>query len=380
MRGIERQLRVAFYAPLKGPDHPVPSGDRAFARLLIGALKRGGSGVEPPSGLRTYLSTPDRHRQISIEADARDEVERIGKDWSSRGGAPDVWFTYHPYYKAPDLLGPKLTRRFGIPYVTAEASHAPKRAAGAWARWHDAAETSLMAADLHFCLTAVDREGLIRLGVPGKLVDLPPFVEISAASATPSPGGRRGGTPVRLITVAMMRPGAKLASYRALAEALRILGRTRDWHLTVIGDGPARDEVRRFFVDLPPDRLDWAGERPADAVPSALSDADLLVWPGLGEAFGMVYLEAGSVGLPALAMRSGGVESVVRDGATGLLTPEGDVPTYAAALGRLIGDPEERRRLGSGARRFVHTERTVGTAADILSDALSPLMERGSRS
>ena len=31
--------------------------------------------------------------------------------------APDVWFTYHVHHKAPDLLGPAVSRALGIPYV-----------------------------------------------------------------------------------------------------------------------------------------------------------------------------------------------------------------------------------------------------------------------
>ena len=35
-------MRIAFYAPLKPPDHPVPSGDRRMARLLMAALATAG--------------------------------------------------------------------------------------------------------------------------------------------------------------------------------------------------------------------------------------------------------------------------------------------------------------------------------------------------
>jgi hypothetical protein len=36
--------RVAFYAPLKAPDHDTPSGDRRMAELLVGALELAGNG------------------------------------------------------------------------------------------------------------------------------------------------------------------------------------------------------------------------------------------------------------------------------------------------------------------------------------------------
>ena len=62
----------------------------------------------------------------------RDEAARLTKLWH-RDGKPDLWFTYHPYYKAPDLIGPELASAFAVPYVTAEASYSRRRNAGLWA-------------------------------------------------------------------------------------------------------------------------------------------------------------------------------------------------------------------------------------------------------
>ncbi len=46
-------MRVTFYAPLKPPDHEVPSGDRRMARLLIQALELAGHEVEVAARLRS---------------------------------------------------------------------------------------------------------------------------------------------------------------------------------------------------------------------------------------------------------------------------------------------------------------------------------------
>ncbi len=83
----------------------------------------------------------------------------------------------------------------------------------------------------------------------------------------------------------------------------------------------------------------------------------------------MAYLEASARGLPIVAMRSGGVEAVVRDGETGLLTPEGDSAAFAGALRRMIDDAPLRDRLGECGRRFVTGERSLASAAGRL-DAL----------
>ncbi len=60
------------------------------------------------------------------------EISRLSTLWASKG-KPDLWFCYHPYYKAPDLIGPKLASAFAIPYVTAEASYSSRRNIGVWA-------------------------------------------------------------------------------------------------------------------------------------------------------------------------------------------------------------------------------------------------------
>lgn len=361
-------MRIAFYAPLKAPDHPVPSGDRQMARLLLAALRAGGHAVELVSTFRSFLSSPDSDRMRAVEIAAEDEAGRVAVRWKAEG-RPDLWFCYHPYYKAPDLLGPRLAARFGLPYAAAEASHAEKRARGPWAAWHDLNEAALSAADLQVCFTPRDAAGLAGLVSPERILLLPPFIDAGPFGATARQ--HRGAGPVELVTVAMMRAGDKARSFAFLAAALAALPGGLDWRLTVVGDGPERDAVRALFAGLPEERIAWAGQRDAAGVAAAMGRADLYVWPGFGEAYGVAYLEAGAAGLPSLALDCGGIASVVVDGATGVLTPEGDLDAYTAALAGLIGDPARRRRLGAEARRMVVEERTLERAATVLSAALA---------
>ncbi len=304
-----------------------------------------------------------------IEAAAQCEADRLIAMWErSSAWPPDVWFAYHPYYKAPDLIGSRVAARYGMITVTAEASHAEKRATGPWARWHTANEACIRAAALHVCFTSRDAEGLDGLVDPNRIAMLPPFLD-------PGPFGgvtRRASRAdrVALVTVAMMRPGDKFRSYAFLAEALARLPHSLPWHLTIIGDGPERPGVERLFGEIPAGRLTWAGERKRDEVASLFASADLYVWPGFGEAYGIAYLEAQAAGLPVLAMNCGGIASVVNNGTTGFLVPEGDGPAYAQALSRLIADPNLRLSLGRAGCRMVLEQRTVEHAAAILSEAL----------
>ena len=61
-------MKIAFYAPLKPPDHPVPSGDRNIARALMQALAAAGHGVVLASRLRSLDSRGDESRQRRLHA------------------------------------------------------------------------------------------------------------------------------------------------------------------------------------------------------------------------------------------------------------------------------------------------------------------------
>ena len=363
-------MMIAFYAPMKPPDHPVPSGDREMARLLMRSLSLAGFTVDLASRFRSYRSTPPG---ADLAEAAGVERRRIAEAWHAMEKArrPTAWFTYHPYYKAPDLIGPAVAARFGVPYVTAEASYAGKRDRDAWAESQSAVTSAVRAAALNICFTADDRAGLERIVPPGRLIEIPPFIDpapFRAPSRHMSPEG-----PVRLVTVAMMRDGAKLASYRMLARALGLIA-DEPWRLTIVGDGPQRAAVAAAFSIIPGDRLQWAGEGHTAMVARHLAAGDVFVWPGTGEAYGIAYLEAEASGLPVVAQATAGVPTVVRHGVTGLLTPPDDDAAFAAAVARLVRDRAMRRRLGVAAQAFVTEERSLAAAARRLCHLLAPLL------
>jgi glycosyltransferase involved in cell wall biosynthesis len=356
-------MRIAFYAPLKSPNHPVASGDRQMARMLVKALERYGHGVETVSELRGYLREPEPEHFEALKAEAAEEIGRLTKRWDREGG-PDLWFSYHPYYKAPDLIGPELATAFGIPYVTAEASYSKRRDSGLWAETQGLVINAVNLAALNICFTQRDRRGL-ESALPNAVIGLlAPFIDTSVFQTVPARNAQ-----ARLVTVAMMRPGDKLESYRMLAQALRLIGHL-PWTLTVVGDGPLRDEVIAEFAGLPPDRVEWLGAIEPAAVPDILYDGGIYVWPGYGEAYGIAYLEAQAAGLPVVAQDIAGVPEVVRDGRTGLLTPPGDVAAFASAIERLLTHSDERTAMAEAARRFILEERSLDAAAAHLAGLL----------
>ncbi len=360
-------MRIAFHTPLNAYDDGRISGDRRMAGQIAACLSDLGHLVEPIGDARSYMATPEPALLDRLQAQAQARIERLLASWRETGTAPDLWFTYHSYYKAPDLLGPAIKARLGIPYVVAEASGSERRAKGPWSRHVALARASFGAADLHLCFTDRDRSGVeFWCGPATHFLAFPPFIALDDVR----PVRRESGRPVRLATVAMMRPGVKHDSYLALARTLTRLA-DRDWTLSVVGGGPLRPDVEAAFAALPAGRVSWRGALPHDAVMAALAESDVFVWPGLGEAYGLVYLEAQAMGLPVVAYASGGVPATVKDGETALLTPEGDEAALAAGLARLLDDAGLRRRMGRAAAAFVRTERTAANAARLLADGLA---------
>ena len=355
-------MKIAFHSPLKSPYHPIPSGDRLMARLLIAALERAGHAVELASELRTFLPDPATETHANIRLAAAAEAERLAIHWR-QNGVPDAWLCYHPYYKAPDLIGPRLARDFDIPYLTVEASYSSRRNLDGWSDTQNAVLDAVNQAAVNICLTRRDRDGLAKAAPSAHLTSLAPFIDTAPYLAhIPAP------QPFRLIAVAMMRSGDKFASYQMLADALELLGHL-PWKLSIVGDGACRQQLEIRYAAFA-DRIEWQGERTAAEIAVMLSQSALYVWPGCGEAYGLAYLEAQAAGVPVVAQEIAGVPEVIANGRTGILTAPGDVPAYAAAIARLLTDDAERKALAVAAREQTVAKHSIDGAAQQLDAIL----------
>jgi len=376
-------MRIAFYAPLKAPTHDTPSGDRRVARLLMQALERAGHHVELASTFRSYEPAGDAR----VQAENRDQGISLARQLAARwregaaGERPELWFSYHSYYKAPDWIGPEASSALGVPYVIAEASHAGKRAGGPWDIGHAGALASIRRADLLVCPTRDDAAGLRTVAAsPERIALLPPFLDAAPFYAAAARRQACRGELARhhgldlavpwLAVAAMMRPGDKLASYRALARAL---GRLRDlpWRLVIAGDGPARGEVEEAFAAEMPGRAAFLGVLSQAGVAAAYAAADLCVWPAVNEAYGMALLEAQAAGVPVVSCATRGVPDVVEHGRTGVLCAPGDDDALAGLARELLGDAAKRSRMSAAATVFAGEERTVESAAVRLGSLLA---------
>jgi glycosyltransferase involved in cell wall biosynthesis len=373
--------RILFFAPLKAPDHPTPSGDRTMGRLLIRALRRAGFEIELASRVRTRIGAPS----LSAQYAKRDKSFAVADRLIAQARAlpkakrPRAFFTYHLYYKAVDWIGPRVAAALDIPYLVAEASHAPKRATDNWAFNHAGAEAAIKAANAIFCLNPNDKECLALVTEKRRLIDLPPFLDLKkfapdlpdrdAARATLVQRLKIDAARPWLLAVGMMRAGDKLQSYRVLAEALA-RARLKRPLLLIAGDGDARRDVKAAFADAPC-QVEFLGKIAPDQLAPLYAASDLLVWPAINEAFGMALLEAQACGVPVLAGAFGGVPGIVADGKTGFLTAPGDAADFAAGLKRALAS--DLPALGRAARRKVERRHDIDAASATFVRVLSKL-------
>ncbi len=81
-----------------------------------------------------------------------------------------------------------------------------------------------------------------------------------------------------------------------------------------------------------------------------LQAADVGLFTSDSESFCLSLLEAAALGCPSVSTAVGGIPEVMTDGESALLVPAGSSEAVARALDRLLGDADERRRLGAAAR------------------------------
>src|SRR5262249_50217331 len=121
--------------------------------------------------------------------------------------------------------------------------------------------------------------------------------------------------------------------------------------LVVAGDGPQAGQVERECAELGVE-AELRGELPHDEVMALMRAADALIFPARWEEpLTRTLLEAGSVGLPAVALATGGTPDIIRDGETGLLAAE--PAGLGPALATLLADPDRRARMSTAARAHI---------------------------
>ena len=368
-------MRIAFYAPFKPLGHAHPSGDRAIARGLYAFLTGRGHRVWPVSDLRARWIYWQPWRWPGVLRERRRALRLMQRL------RPDLWLTYHTYYKAPDLLGPRACRS-GVPYVVFQGIYSTKRKKR-WRTWpgYLLNRRALCAAAHVFTNRREDWHNLRRIVPAGRLTHLVPGINPGDFRFDPAARNelRRqwqvGDGPV-ILSAAMFRPGVKADGLVWVIRACeRLWRRGYPIRLVIAGDGQAGERLRSLADACLPGRVRFLGKVARGAMHRFYSAGDIFVFPGIRESLGMVYLEAQSCGLPVVAFDNGGVPEVVRDRESGILVPTFAFDAFTDAIERLVAAPDLRRQMGRRASCYVRQRHDLALNYDRLETVLQSLVQ-----
>jgi len=367
-------LRICFYTPFKPLNHPHPSGDLVTATGIFDFLAQNGHQVFPTSNLRCRWI----YWRPWLWAGVLTERRRMVRTFYERN--VDLWFTYHSYYKAPDLLGPAVAGKLDIPYVIFQGIYSTKRRRRLITRPGFYLNRSVLRrADHVFVNKSVDLINLKRLLPDDRLTYVAPGI-MPAEFAFDGDARRElreqwhaGDTPV-IFSAAMFRQDVKTEGLtwviRACGELLR---QGLDFQLVIAGDGVARKKLELLAGEQVPGRVLFAGKIPRAKMFRYYSAADLFVFPGIRESLGLVYLEAQSCGLPVVAFHNAGVPEAVQDGKTGILVPMFAMEPFADAVKRLLSDENLRKQMGLAAKSYVREFHDLDKNYQALKNALESI-------
>jgi glycosyltransferase involved in cell wall biosynthesis len=177
--------------------------------------------------------------------------------------------------------------------------------------------------------------------------------------------------PLELICVGRLAP---VKGHTVLLEAVALLrAENRKIRLRIVGGGPLMDalqeQTRKSGLD---GVVIFEGPVNHERVLALYRNADLAVLASFGEGVPVVLMESMATGIPCVATWVNGIPELVRNGIDGLLVAPGDAAGLAAAIGRLLDDPELRARMGRAAREQIAAaydlEKNNRRLAEILSE------------
>jgi glycosyltransferase involved in cell wall biosynthesis len=178
-------------------------------------------------------------------------------------------------------------------------------------------------------------------------------VDLEQFRPTPSPEGRTGIVvvlPARLLWdkgVGEFVAAARILVRRGVTARFLLAGEPDPLNPASIPD----DQILQWTREGVVESLGWIADMPA-----LLAACDIVCLPSYREGLPKSLIEAAAAGKPIVTTDVPGCREIVHDGDNGLLAPPRNANALADALGRLIGDPALRERMGARSRARAEQE------------------------
>ncbi|MGS1097604.1 glycosyltransferase [Aquamicrobium terrae] len=294
------------------------------------------------------------------------------------GFAPDIVHSHHPFLLGDTAL--RVSASFDLPIVYTHHTRYEL------CSYHIARDSPVLQrlvlgialgySDLCDAVIAPSRsmaDFLIDRGVKAPVNTIPTGIEIDGFAGGDGNEVRRNlGIPADAFVVGHVGRLAPEKNLDYLADAIgRFLAAERRAHFLVVGGGPMKEPISRFFEehDLA-ERIHMPGACEGERLASMYAAIDAFAFSSRSETQGLVLAEAMAAGVPVVALDAFGVREMVRDRFNGRLLPA-DVPSHSfAETVRWIGELDDRKRraLGKAAGRTARLftrERATGSMLEL---------------
>ena len=201
-----------------------------------------------------------------------------------------------------------------------------------------------------------------------KIRTLPLGVDPAAFAPRPAPPG------FEILCVGRLAP---VKAHLVLLAAIgRLVGAgRRGLRLVIVGDGPMRPAIEREAAARQlGEYVSLEGAQNHDRVLDYYRRASVFALASFAEGVPVVLMEAMAMEVPCVATWIAGVPELIRDGVDGLLVPPADEEAVAAAIARLMDDPELRKRLGQAGRLRVRERYNLADNAAQLATSLRDIL------
>lgn len=149
-----------------------------------------------------------------------------------------------------------------------------------------------------------------------------------------------------------------------------------DFSIAIIGRGKEETTIRnkKEYYGLSDEQVRYLGYLPREAVREEMRKADVFIMISSPEAFGLVYLEAMSVGTIPIASRGEGFDGILKDGYNGFLCNPGDSDELASIIKKIRNmSASELQIMSDNAKKTALSMTDEATAKDYLENVFKNL-------
>jgi len=139
----------------------------------------------------------------------------------------------------------------------------------------------------------------------------------------------------------------RLGTEKRLKDLRAVLKAMPNARLCIVGKGPQDTELHDYFKGT---NTHFTGQLLGDDLSKAFASADAFVMPSDSETLGFVVLESMASGVPVVAVRAGGIPSIISHEETSILVETGNTDEFIHYLKKLQSDKKYCQELGQRAR------------------------------